>query len=156
VLQEHDHCYARVSDPKRAAASTGATQPLEGPVYIVSVVGAKMYRVNAIAHQRADRVAEDTELYQVIDVEAERAQELRGSCPSRERRRVLARSRASAIPRLSEWRNFLMVVEKHGPPAETPGRNDHFVDINKMVEIGSQTSRLPKQGSVLGPTKRKR
>jgi 3',5'-cyclic AMP phosphodiesterase CpdA len=72
VLQGHDHCYARTTGPHGATASSSAARPLEGPVYVVSVAGAKMYRVTARAHERADRVAEDTELYQVIDVEAER------------------------------------------------------------------------------------
>lgn len=72
VLQGHDHCYSRISHPAGAAAgreqrAAGATQ---GPVYIVSVTGSKMYGLNDRAAVQPDRVAEDTELFQVIEVEA--------------------------------------------------------------------------------------
>nr|WP_314437774.1 metallophosphoesterase family protein [uncultured Brevundimonas sp.] len=74
VLQGHDHCYARVSNEAGAAASRAASdagQPV-GPVYLVSVTGSKMYGLNDRAGAQPVRVAEDTELYQVLDVEADR------------------------------------------------------------------------------------
>ncbi|WP_313012549.1 metallophosphoesterase family protein [Brevundimonas sp.] len=70
VLQGHDHCYARVSNEAGAAASRAASaagQPV-GPVYLVSVVGSKMYGLNDRADVQPVRAAENTELYQVIDV----------------------------------------------------------------------------------------
>ncbi len=43
----------------------------------------------------------------------------------------------------SEWRNFTKVINKAKTSCETAGHNisDHFVDVNKMVQIGSGTER---------------
>ena len=43
----------------------------------------------------------------------------------------------------TEWRNFLKVIEKAKKACENAGVNvtDHFVDVNKMVNIGSETLR---------------
>ena len=42
-----------------------------------------------------------------------------------------------------EWRNFLKVIEKAVISCEKAGLNacDHFVDVNKMVELGSGSKR---------------
>lgn len=74
VLQGHDHCYSRVTDGDGKAAGVarrdaGAPQ---GPVYVVSVAGPKMYGLNDRALTQPDRVAADTQMYQTIDVEAGR------------------------------------------------------------------------------------
>ena len=71
VLQGHDHCYGRVSNEAGAAAShanTEAGRP-QGPVYVVSVTGSKMYGLNDRADTQPVRTAENTELYQLIDVQ---------------------------------------------------------------------------------------
>jgi DNA-damage-inducible protein D len=43
----------------------------------------------------------------------------------------------------SEWRNFLSVIEKAKTACRNAGQDitDHFVDVNKMVDIGSGTKR---------------
>ena len=43
----------------------------------------------------------------------------------------------------SEWRNFLNAIEKAKESCETTGEavSDHFVDVNKMVKIGSGAER---------------
>lgn len=43
----------------------------------------------------------------------------------------------------SEWRNFNKVISKAKTACETSGHaiSDHFVDVNKMVKIGSETER---------------
>ena len=43
----------------------------------------------------------------------------------------------------SEWRNFTKVISKGKTACEVSGHNiqDHFVDVNKMVSIGSGTER---------------
>ncbi|MFQ6611111.1 MAG: BRO family protein, partial [Fidelibacterota bacterium] len=43
----------------------------------------------------------------------------------------------------TEWRNFLLVISKARTSCETAGHpiSDHFVDVNKMVTIGSGTER---------------
>jgi DNA-damage-inducible protein D len=43
----------------------------------------------------------------------------------------------------SEWRNFLKVIEKAKEATQNAGEQvtHHFVDTNKMVEIGSDTKR---------------
>ncbi|PZU50767.1 MAG: hydrolase [Sphingomonas sp.] len=74
VLQGHDHCYARLTDEagKEASASArGSGQPV-GPVYMVSVAGAKMYGLNDRSATQPDRVAEDSSLFQTVDVSADR------------------------------------------------------------------------------------
>lgn len=62
VLQGHDHTYGR-----RGADDGGAT-----PVYVVSVAGAKQYRLSPDAKETMAPVAEDTQLFQVIRIDGER------------------------------------------------------------------------------------
>ena len=63
VLQGHDHTYGRGTN-KAVGVSTRADGV--GPVYVVSVSGPKMYKLTDNAWY--DRGAENTQLYQVIDV----------------------------------------------------------------------------------------
>jgi hypothetical protein len=74
VLQGHDHCYSRLTAEagKAVSAKRRADGAVQGPVYLVSVTGSKMYALNDRADTQPDRVAEDTELYQVIDVATDR------------------------------------------------------------------------------------
>lgn len=74
VLQGHDHCYGRLTHEsgKAASAQARATGGTQGPVYVVSVTGAKMYGLNDRSSTQPDRVAEDTQLYQRIDVAADK------------------------------------------------------------------------------------
>ena len=73
VLSGHDHTYARTGeiDPKTVTnVPTGYQQaydPSIGTVYVVSVSGPKMYPITKGAY--AKRVAENTQLYQIIDVD---------------------------------------------------------------------------------------
>jgi acid phosphatase type 7 len=59
VLQGHDHTYARGTDPNLKDS---------GPVYVVSVSGAKMYEI-APGSTWMKRAAENTQLYQIITVD---------------------------------------------------------------------------------------
>lgn len=61
VLQGHDHTYGRFT----SAAKAGT-----GPVYLVSVAGPKMYLSSKQAQNSMQRLAEDTQLFQLIDVSA--------------------------------------------------------------------------------------
>lgn len=72
VLQGHDHCYSRLSSEAGRAAGITARKGgmAQGPVYLVSVTGSKMYGLNPRAGTQPDKVAEATELYQIVDVEA--------------------------------------------------------------------------------------
>lgn len=74
VLQGHDHCYSRLSHPEGAAAGKGARKAgrRQGPVYVVSVAGPKAYQLNDRADWQPDRVASDTQLYQVIAVTSDK------------------------------------------------------------------------------------
>ena len=47
------------------------------------------------------------------------------------------------IFKYSDWRNFIKVIDKAKQSSENAGESisNHFVDVNKMVEIGSGTSR---------------
>jgi 3',5'-cyclic AMP phosphodiesterase CpdA len=74
VLTGHDHTYARSGDVSARVGSanvpTGYQQvydPEIGTVYVVSVSGPKMYGLGNASW--AVRVAEDTQLYQVITVD---------------------------------------------------------------------------------------
>ncbi|GEP97797.1 purple acid phosphatase family protein [Chitinophaga cymbidii] len=69
VLTGHDHTYGRgVSEQSPQSAQ----MPLSGPVYITSVSGPKMY-VPAL-EQWQQRAAANTQLYQVIDINADNIQ----------------------------------------------------------------------------------
>jgi hypothetical protein len=74
VLQGHDHCYGRLTAEagREAGAKARATGAAQGPVYLVSVAGAKMYGLNDRSATQPDRVAEDTSLFQIVDVSPER------------------------------------------------------------------------------------
>ena len=74
VLQGHDHCYSRLTSDagREASAKARADGSVQGPVYLVSVTGSKMYRLNDRAGRQPDKVAEATELYQIVDVEPQR------------------------------------------------------------------------------------
>ncbi|WP_019410470.1 purple acid phosphatase family protein [Pseudomonas psychrophila] len=71
VLQGHDHCYSRVTHEagREAASLARAGGQVQGPVYMVSVAGSKMYGLNDRAQLQPDRSAEETQLYQTIDVQ---------------------------------------------------------------------------------------
>jgi len=70
VLQGHDHCYSRLSNEngRAAAQKDHAAGKVQGPVYMVSVAGSKMYGVNDRARTQPDRAAEETQLYQTVEV----------------------------------------------------------------------------------------
>lgn len=70
VLQGHDHCYSRLTSEQGRSAATAARKngAAQGPVYLVSVTGSKMYGLNDRSGSQPDKVAEATELYQIVDV----------------------------------------------------------------------------------------
>lgn len=72
VLQGHDHCYSRLTSEggRAVSAKARADGAVQGPVYLVSVTGSKMYGLNDRARTQPDRTAEATELYQVVDVDS--------------------------------------------------------------------------------------
>jgi 3',5'-cyclic AMP phosphodiesterase CpdA len=74
VLSGHDHTYARTGDVGESVGSENipsgyqqAYDPAIGTVYVVSVSGPKMYDITKGAY--AKRVAEDTQLYQIIEID---------------------------------------------------------------------------------------
>lgn len=73
VLQGHDHCYSRLTSEagREVSARNRADGLVQGPVYLVSVTGSKMYALNDRADTQPDRVAEATELYQIVDVDGD-------------------------------------------------------------------------------------
>ena len=72
VLSGHDHTYARtgeVDSSELVNVPEGYEQAYDskiGTVYVVSVSGPKMYKITKDAF--AKRTAEDTQLYQIIDI----------------------------------------------------------------------------------------
>jgi hypothetical protein len=76
VLQGHDHCYSRLTaaDGREAGAKRRAGGAVQGPVYLVSVAGSKMYGLNDRSGSQPDRVAEDSSLFQIVDVGTDRLQ----------------------------------------------------------------------------------
>ena len=69
VLQGHDHTYARFSQERTENVPSGVNvrSPEGGTVYVVSVSGPKMYNIDRRPEMR--RVAEDTQLYQIISID---------------------------------------------------------------------------------------
>ncbi|MGY1425893.1 metallophosphoesterase [Lysobacter sp. A289] len=65
VLQGHDHLYGR------RAASTGDDAPAT-PQFVVSVAGAKQYRISDVARRDMHPIAEDSQLFQVIRISGPR------------------------------------------------------------------------------------
>jgi hypothetical protein len=63
VLQGHDHTYGRLQSRRSDSGST--------PVYVVSVAGAKMYRLSEEAQRQQQRLAEDLQLFQLVHVNYE-------------------------------------------------------------------------------------
>lgn len=74
VLQGHDHCYSRLSTEGAGSADEprSARGEIAGPVYMVSIAGAKMYGLNDRTALHSDRAAEATQLYQIVDATGER------------------------------------------------------------------------------------
>jgi hypothetical protein len=72
VLTGHDHTYARSGMRVHDNLPTGGTarDPNSGTVYVVSVSGPKMYRVEKEPWMK--RVADNTQLYQVIRIDGDR------------------------------------------------------------------------------------
>ncbi len=70
VLQGHVHCYGRWTAEQGSsfAKEARAGEAPQGPVYLVSVAGAKMYGLNDRSGWQPDRVAEDTSLFQTINI----------------------------------------------------------------------------------------
>ncbi|WP_373651190.1 fibronectin type III domain-containing protein [Schlesneria sp. DSM 10557] len=67
VLQGHDHTYARSG---LVNSTTGVTaQGDQGTVYVVSVSGPKLYDIGKPIRPEFQRVAEDTQLFQIITVD---------------------------------------------------------------------------------------
>lgn len=69
VLQGHDHAYGRGDN---VGAGRRTTDAGHGTAYVVSVAGPKQYLLDATARAGVDRAAEDTQLYQLVEVEAGR------------------------------------------------------------------------------------
>jgi 3',5'-cyclic AMP phosphodiesterase CpdA len=63
VLQGHDHTYARSRNVRNGMS---VRDDRSGTVYVVSVSGPKMYESSV--HPLMRRIAEDTQLYQVIEI----------------------------------------------------------------------------------------
>lgn len=74
VLQGHDHCFSRLTAAEGREASARARKAgrPQGPVYLVSVAGSKQYGLNDRSGIQPDRVAEDSMLYQLVEVERTR------------------------------------------------------------------------------------
>jgi len=58
VLQGHDHTYGRRGEGQAAT-----------PQYVVTVAGPKQYRLSDEARRTMDPVAEDTQLFQVLNID---------------------------------------------------------------------------------------
>ncbi|MCA9084255.1 MAG: metallophosphoesterase family protein [Planctomycetaceae bacterium] len=73
VLQGHDHTYARtglMTAESNLETGQARQDSQAGTVYVVSVSGPKMYELGRRPFMK--RVAEDTQLYQVIDIDDDR------------------------------------------------------------------------------------
>ena len=67
VLQGHDHTYARTG---LTNSTTGvAAKGESGTVYVVSVSGPKMYDVGRPPRPEFQRIAEETQLFQIVTID---------------------------------------------------------------------------------------
>jgi hypothetical protein len=71
VLQGHDHGYGRFGQQlsENVGSGTNARSPEGGTIYVVSISGPKMYRVERTPAMR--RAAENTQLYQIISIDGD-------------------------------------------------------------------------------------
>lgn len=69
VLQGHDHSYGR--GPSASAANGNRSQQTE-PMYVVSVAGPKMYMIADEDNPNMQRMGEELQLYQTIEVSTDR------------------------------------------------------------------------------------
>ncbi|MEX0678072.1 MAG: metallophosphoesterase family protein [Pirellulales bacterium] len=71
VLTGHDHSYGRFGQMLTENVATGASvrSPEGGTIYVVSISGPKMYRIDRVPQMR--RAAEDTQLYQIISIDGD-------------------------------------------------------------------------------------
>lgn len=65
LMQGHDHTYSRGQN-----LPTGVSGKVGGPMYVVSVAGPKMYKIDVEPHWM-DVFAEDTQLFQIISVDGD-------------------------------------------------------------------------------------
>lgn len=77
VLTGHDHTYTRGQSPKFQNSLTGVNIKNGSTVYVVSVSGGKMYNLseslwNSYSDAQLNRIAENTQLFQVINIEGDR------------------------------------------------------------------------------------
>lgn len=63
LMQGHDHTYSRGQN-----LPTGVTGKVGGPMYVVSVAGPKMYKID-VSPRWMDVFAENTQLFQIISVD---------------------------------------------------------------------------------------
>lgn len=71
VLTGHDHSYGRtglLTPETNVAEGANWRSSSSGTVYVVSVSGPKMYALDATPRREMRRVAEDTQLYQIISI----------------------------------------------------------------------------------------
>ena len=79
VLQGHDHTYARsglttaatIAAAEKNAATNVPRRQAGGTIYVVSVSGPKMYDLGRPVRIEFQRVAEDTQLFQVITIDGD-------------------------------------------------------------------------------------
>lgn len=72
VLTGHDHTYGRSGLPAsetNVPAGTSTRSAEAGTVYVVSVTGPKMYELAPDPHIGIRRVAENTQLYQIVSID---------------------------------------------------------------------------------------
>lgn len=65
LMQGHDHTYSRGQN-----LPTGVSGKVGGPMYVVSVAGPKMYKIDVEPHWM-DVFAEDTQLFQIISIDGD-------------------------------------------------------------------------------------
>ena len=134
VLSGHDHTYSRTGliDPKSIKnIPTGYKQaydPNIGTVHVVSVSGPKMYEITKGAY--AKKFAENTQLYQIIDIEENGPAFLKDIVPGT----VIKRADRQDVSDVNDILNALEAVQNRGSKALllllSDGERERFVAIN--------------------------
>lgn len=122
VLQGHDHSYGRGRNlPSGVANQDPAAQ---GPVYVVSVSGPKMY--NLTFDKWMDRAASNTQLYQLISIEGDRLS-------------------YGAYTATGDLYDAFDLIKSEGKPKEFIDRSDNAIQEAIELTPGSEKKMTPEE-----------
>ncbi|SFT67092.1 Calcineurin-like phosphoesterase [Algoriphagus locisalis] len=122
VLQGHDHSYGRGRNLPSGVANQDPEA--QGPVYVVSVSGPKMY--NLTFDKWMDRAASNTQLYQIISIEGNQL-------------------RYGAYTATGDLYDAFDLIKEEGKPKEFIDRSDKAIQEAIELTPGSEKKMTPEE-----------